>query len=761
MKRINALWLCSAALTAASPAWGQQTPDAANGAANGNEASSAYGMNDIIVTAQKRETNLQRTAIAMSAVSGDALRDQQVGGIDGLAQSLPSVNFGQTTGNARIAIRGVGFDNISVGNEGRVAYHVDGVYVSRPSAALASFYDIERVEVLRGPQGTLYGRNATGGAINVVLAGPTDSLDGFVEASYGNYDLRKLEGAVGGPLSDAISARLSFSLVERDGYGKNLTTGIDVDDQSTRAVRGQVRIHPSDAVDIRLAADYFHQDDHAYGFHFIRPGSIPAAATGSTPALPGATPKGLRLGGVVPTNLRDSTSDFGPFNNREFWNLTASANFDLGGVDLTSVTGYRNAKFRTITDLDATSAALSVYDQLERSKTFSQELRLSGDFARGEWMIGGFYFHESLFGGTRVPLDPAAFGSNDPSVALPPLTDIMQGLTLIGEQRTRAFAGFASLKYELADALSIRVGARYSREKKSVDELNVNNMAAPYPPLIDKLVPAPPGRRQPNSEIWSSFTPSLTLEYQATSDLFLYATYAKGFKSGGFNLGNLQAPFAPEKITDYEAGLRADWLDGRLRTNLSGFYYDYKNLQVSQVVGAAVLIQNAASAVLYGMEAEVSARPVDGLNLSGNLSLLHSEYKDFVSADPARAGLGPINLAGNKLTQSPKYTLNLSADYTVRSAIGDFNLRGETRFVGKTYFTQYNLDHTAQPSYSLFNAFLNWKGENGLTAGAFIRNIGNKRIISSALVGSGLVGFPFVGTFEPPRTYGVTLGYQF
>ena len=173
MKRINALWFCSVAAMIASPAWGQQAPGTA--AADEGEASDASGMNDIIVTAQKRETNLQRTAIAMSAVSGEALRDQQVSGIDGLAQSLPSVNFGQTTGNARIAIRGVGFDNISVGNEGRVAYHVDGVYVSRPSAALASFYDVERIEVLRGPQGTLYGRNAIGGTVNVISVRPTES----------------------------------------------------------------------------------------------------------------------------------------------------------------------------------------------------------------------------------------------------------------------------------------------------------------------------------------------------------------------------------------------------------------------------------------------------------------------------------------------------------------------------------------------------------------------------------------------------------
>lgn len=748
MKLKFILMIGSVAFIATSPAFAQQD--------------SSFG-DDIIVTAQKRETSLQKTAISMSVLSGEALRDQQIGNVSDLAQSMPSVNFGQTTGNARIAIRGVGFDNISVGNEGRVAFHVNGVYISRPSAALAGFYDVQRVEVLRGPQGTLYGRNATGGAINVILAGPTDFLDGYVDASYGNYNNLKLEGAVGGPITDILSARVSFSVVERDGYGKNRTNNFDVDDQSTRAIRGQLRIRPSDAIDIHLEGDYFHEKDHAYGWHLMGPGSLPAPATATTPALPGIIPKGLRLGGTLPANPRDNPSDIGPFNNREFWGFAGTVNADLGGADLTSITGYRYARFHSLSDFDGTEVPISAYDQMERSRTFSQELRLSGDFDRGEWMLGGYYFHESLLGGTRVALDPLILtGSNDSNIPLPAPTSIRQGLTLLGTQKTNAFAGFANVKYELVDNLSLRVGARYSHEKKAVVELNGINMAAPYPPVISDVNADFPGaRHSQQNATWKSFTPSITLEYQATGNLFTYVTYSKGFKSGGFNLGNIQPAFAPEKITSYEGGIRADWLNGLLRTNVSGFYYDYKNLQVSQVVGAAIVIQNAATARLYGMEAEVTAHPMADLNLSGGLSLLHSEYRDFVSIDPARAALGPINLAGNRLTQAPTYTLNLSADYTVHSKVGDFNLRGEGRFVGRNYFSQYNLANVSQPGHSLFNAFLTWKGESGLNAGLYVRNIANKRIISSALVSSTLVGAGLLGTYEPPRTYGASLGYKF
>lgn len=713
-------------------------------------------LGEVIVTAQKQATNLQSTAASISVVGGDALSLQQVSTIEGLAQSLPNVNFGQTTGNARIAIRGVGFDNLSLGNEGRVAYHTGGVYISRPAAALASFYDVERVEVLRGPQGTLYGRNATGGAINVLFRKPTAEVNGYVDGAVGNYGLYKLEGGVGGGLTDTVSARASFQVVERDGYGRNLTNGLPVDDQSTRAVRGQIRLQPSDAFDLTLSADYFTEDDHAYSFHYLGAGSRPNAST--TPALTGAVPKGLVVGGVAPSDPRDSTSDSGPTNKREFWGVAADATIALGALTLNSLTAYRDSYFHTVTDLDATSARLSVYDQIEDAQQISQELRLSGRFSRGDWMIGGYYFKESLFGGTRVAFDPLV-------VAAPPLpapSRLTQGFYGMGDLDTRAYAAFASVRFELTEHAAVRAGARYSNERKAVDEELKVEFVTPYPPFVPFFPPTPPGSRRQISTSWSSVTPSLTLEYQVSDDVFAYATYSKGFKSGGFNLGNLQPPFAPEKLTDYEAGVRADWLGGRLRTNVSAFLYNYKNLQVSKVQGAAIRIENAADASVHGVEAEISALPTERLRIDANVALLDSKFKDFVSSDPARAALGPLNLAGNELTQAPHYTVNLSPSYTLQTASGDVSFRAEGRWVGKMYFTQYNLDFASQPAYSLLNAYVTWKSAGGRwSASVYGRNLADKRIVSAALVGSGLVGFPLVGSLEPPRTYGITVGIDF
>jgi len=709
---------------------------------------------EVIVTAQKRAENLQNVPASVSAVTGDALRQQQISSVEGLAQSLPNVNFGQTTGNARIAIRGVGFDNISLGNEGRIAYHVDGVYVSRPAAALATFYDVERVEVLRGPQGTLYGRNATGGAVNLVSRAPTRDFGGYLDGTVGNYGLYKAEGALSGPLSDAVSGRVAFQVVERGGYGKNVTTGEDVDDQSTRAIRAQLRLEPTPQVQLTLSGDYFTEDDHAYSFHFLGQGSLPNPT--STPALPGIVPKGLLIGGGVTANKRDSAADSGPSNSREFWGLGANLHATLGAVELNAVTGYRSSDFKTTTDLDATSARLTIYDQLENSTQFSQELRLSGDFRRAEWVIGGYYFKESLFGGTRVALDPAVLGPPRPT------TGLKQGFFGLGSIDTDAYALFGRLRLHLSDQVAVNFGARYSDERKEIDEENKLDLTTAYPPFVPVYPPTPPGVRRQTSASWTSFTPSVTVEFKPTQDLLLYATYSKGFKSGGFNLGNVQPPFAPEKITDYEVGLRADWLEGRLRTNLSAFNYDYTDLQVSKVNGTVISIENAANAKVRGLEAEVLLRPTEPLRLEANFALLDSEYENYVSSDPARAALGPIDLSGNDLTQAPRYTVNLNASYRWDTALGTITARGEARWVDRVFFTQYNLAHISQPAYELFNAFLTWESaDRGWTASAYVRNIADKEIISSGLVSSTLVGAPFVGSLEPPRTYGLTVGRRF
>lgn len=710
-----------------------------------NDDAESSSIGEIIVTATKRATNLQTTSLGITALAGDDLAARQATNLDSLASLAPSVNFGQTTGNARIAIRGIGYDNISVGNESRTAFHVDGVYISRPTAQLSSLYDIERIEIVRGPQGILYGRNATGGAVNIITRTPTGTTEGYVELTGGNYNLIKLNAAVSGPLSDTLSARVATEMVHRGGYGRNTTLGVDIDNQETQAVRGQLRFEPVDTVRMTLSSDYFHEDDRAYGFHFLGIGAPPDSATG----FAGVIPRGIAAGGTVASNPRDSASDIMPFNRREIWGIALTTEFSIGAVDVTSVSGYRSSDTEIMTDLDTTSTPITAYNQFEKSEHLSQEVRFAGVYDRGDWMFGVYYFNEDLHGVSRFSVTP-------PFIAAGPTAFIAQGIANNGYQKTEAFAVFANGSLELTDHVTARAGIRYSTEKKSVREASRVDFSTPWPPFLPL-----PSNLVTNSKKWDDVSPSITLEYKPNRDLFFYATYSKGFKSGAFNLGTGQPAVQPETINDWEGGVRAEWFDGKLRTNISAFLYDYKNLQVTIVRNTLLFIENAASAKIKGLEGEVKISPTDRFSIEGNLSLLNAKYKAYSSADAARPDLGVLDLSGNKLNQAPNYAFNLAANYQIPTSVGDFELRGEGRWSDKYYFTQFNREYVANPSFAMFNAFLTWKGNSGLYSTIFVRNIANKRVVAAEFVSSGLVGNVLAGSLQPPRTYGATIGYKF
>lgn len=744
---IRALALASACAALPSGAYAQEaaqppgtpaTADATPTATTAQQAEvprEAGALNDIIVTAQRRESSVQRTALAITAVGGEDLRSREINSVENLAPSLPNVNFGKNVGFARIAIRGVGFDTTVIGQEGRVAYHTDGVYISRPSAAIASFFDVNRVEVVRGPQGTLYGRNATAGAINVITNDPEAGIGGYGKVTVGNYGLIATDGAITGG-SDVLSARFAFQTVNRGGYGRNFLLNEDIDDEKTYAIRAKIKFKPSAGFDLVLSADYSHQDDHAFVYHYIGAGS------------PGVLPLGQVLGGTVPADPRDTNSDVPQYDVRRFYGFGAVANLDLGFATLTSVTGYRHSDTDYRSDADGTSAVTATFHIEERAHQFSQELRLAGDTGRLKYLIGGYYFSENIYGNNaftplRRPAPPYGFA---------------QGVDFRGDSTTRAAAVFGQLDWEAVDGLTLSLGARYNHEKKGIDHKGMQDLATPYDPNVLFVYT----QFQVARETENSFTPRLGVEFRAAPDILLYATYAKGFKSGGFNNNAFGAPLEPEKLTDYEGGIKAEFLDHRLRTNLAAFYYDYANLQLQRIIGTVAIPLNAGKAIVKGIEAEIAVRPLRNLELSGNASYLDSELQNFSTPDAARPALGNIVIDGNRLPQSPRYTINLAAAYTIVSSAGDFTLRGEAAWTDKVFFSFYNRPEVSQDAFGKYNAFLNYSNEEtGISASLFIRNIANKRTTSSAQVSAGFSRFPIVGAYDPPRTFGASIGYRF
>ncbi|KKC25982.1 TonB-dependent receptor [Sphingomonas sp. SRS2] len=723
--KTTVLLLCSAALTPLTPALAQVAQPGESDAV----------LQDIVVTAQKRATNVQDTPLALTAVSGAELAARRVVDIETLAPSLPNVNFGKNVGFARIAIRGLGLDTTVAGQEGRVAYHLDGVYISRPTAALATFFDVERVEVVRGPQGTLYGRNATAGAVNVISSSPEFETGGYAKLTIGNYGLFSTQGAITGAVNDKIAARIAISTTDRKGYGRNLSSGEQIDNEHNYAGRAKLLIRPSDTIDIMLSADYSRQDDNNFVYHYLGAGN------------PNVVPFAQAGGGLVPANPRDTFGNVDQINKRRFYGFLGTVDIDLGAATLTSVTGYRHSNSRYLTEGDGTQLAVSAFHILERASQFSEELRLAGKTGNLNYLFGLYYFDEKVAGRTRfTPLRSP----------VPPNRQV-QGLDYIGDQGTTAYAAFGQLDYEIVDGLTLSAGARYSYEKKSIDQRGVADFATPYNPAV----PSAYNLFQDASKTYKKFTPKITVQYEPTSDLMVYATYSKGFKSGGYSLTAFVAPVEPENLTDYEVGLKAEFLDRKVRTNLAAFYYDYTNLQVQIIQGASAIPLNAASAKVQGVEFELAAKPFANFEVSGNAAWLDSEYKGFATVDAARPALGVLDLSGNRLSQAPRYTVNFSAQYTVPTDIGDFSLRGEGKWVGRVYFSPFNRIVTSQAAHEKYNAYLNFERPGGFNASLFILNIANKRTVSTSQVSAGFIGSPIMGAFDPPRTYGASVGMRF
>lgn len=719
-------------------------------------ADSSQFAGDIVVTAQKRSESMQNVPIAISAVSGDALQRSAINGLEGLQSSVPNLNIGQTSGAARIALRGVGSENLGTGAEGSIAFHVNGVFIARTAAALSSFYDIDRIEVLRGPQGTLYGRNATSGAINVITKKPTATSEGYLNLTVGNYRTLRAEGAFSTPVvADKINARVAFQTMNRDGYGKNIITGSDIDDSSTKSVRATVEVLPSDTSSLLITGDYHHENDRNYVYHYF--GTAGQDAAGNPIA-----PIGVLAGGVLPSNIDDVAHAKDPRNKRDFWGLSADLKIDIGFAELRSLTAYRETKYFTRTDLDQTSAVIAEpFSQREDAKQFSQELQFTGDADRFRWLIGGYYFYEQNDARQVLPISTFSLGA-PLSVAY-----LTQGLETVGPLDTKAAAAFGQFTYEVLDDLSLTLGARYSWEKKKVDNRLQIDFATPY----DQNNPLITLARLQDSTSFKDFTPRIGVDYKITRDILLYASFSQGFKSGTYNLGLIQPALKPEKITAYETGLKTTLGDGLGRINIAGFYYDYTDLQVGKVINNFLGLENAATAKVYGLEVESWFYPATNFELNANFSWLHARFKKYVSVDPARPGgdgvttdengVPAFDLSGNALSQAPEFSASAGAQYRLDLGEHFLRLRGEVSWKDRIYFSPFNVREVSESPSAKGNVFITLSdADERWSLTAFAKNIG-RRTIQNAYVNTALVGFTVTGGLDEPELYGLTARFNF
>jgi iron complex outermembrane receptor protein len=723
--------------------------------ADGNDApASPSELQEVVVTAEKRSESVQRTALAVTALNADMLAERGMNSVASIARAVPGLNVTEQIGQARITLRGIGVDNIATGAESSIAFNEDGVFFSRSAAALASFYDLGRIEVLRGPQGTLYGRNATGGSVNLISAAPTPTLTGYLSLTGGNYTTANSEGAISGPITDGVLGRLSFQTQYHDGYGTNLVTGKDVDSKNSQAVRGQLQFNLSERLTALVKVDYYRSNDSSNGYHDL--GAAGETATGAP-----ITPTGLLLGGFTPRDPHDIASANNPRARAQFYGALADLRYDINEqVSIRSLTSLRKSEVALDTDIAPEAIDLFPILLSENSTQPSQELQLNVNTASNRFVAGLYYLHEKIDGREIAPFNLLAVGGPDL---------LTQGFYAGGILKTDAAAVYGQDNYSITERFRLTVGGRYSWEKKAVDDQSEFDLARPYSPANSPLVP-----HHVDSRTFSSFTPKVGIEYDLAKDTLAYLSYSQGFKAGTYNLGNASPPLEPEKVSAVEGGLKTTFLDNRVRANLAAFYYDYKDLQVGKVQNLQLILENAATAKVYGLEGEFTVRPFDQpFLLSLTPTWLHARFTQYVTADPARPGgdgvttdpssnLPAFNLSGKELPQAPNYTVNIAGEYTWTSAWGNTTARWETFWSDRVYFSPFNRDVVSQAAYSTSNAFVNLStADHRWSASLFLRNAFNETVFSSGQIATSFVGSPVVGYVQPPRTYGVTVKYEF
>lgn len=584
-------------------------------------AASAQSVNEdeILVTAQRRAERVQDIPLAVSAFSAAAIQEQGIVTLEQVAPRVPNFYFGSFGAlRPQLYIRGIGSHQFDPGSEASVGVFADDAYLGRSSGVFGSMKDIERIEVLRGPQGTLYGRNTIGGAINVITRAPTETFEAQAEIGASNYDGYDLFGVVSGPLAEsgAVRGRVAAWRTYRDGYMTNLTTGNRFQGTDNWGGRARLDFVPNDRLTIGLTAEISRDDGQ--GFAGESEGAGPWSAGPPPAAVNPANPLFVFFaagGGPEPQPTPDRFEaylSFDPRLQRDIDAYAARVDYDAASATLTSITSFRSLDASDSRDLEGSS--LSVIDQYstETSDQWTQEFRITSNpggalsfGGRLDWILGVFYYHDESSRRDRFEL-----GVNSVIGGGGAQTD-----TTSTAYETESSAIFGQATYHFTDAFEVTLGARYTHDSKEATSIGTTTDAAP-------LVPAPFATT--NEDSWSSFDPRIVATYHFSPDLTIYASWSTGFKSGGFQYVPFSAAqadiiFNPEEIEAFEVGLKSEWFDRRLRVNLAAFHYDYQDLQITRIINTPApvnLITNAAASTIQGVDVEFNWLPTENLELN-------------------------------------------------------------------------------------------------------------------------------------------------
>lgn len=768
---------------------------------------------EIIVMAQRRAESIQDVPIAVSAFTAEMIENRNLDDALDLQLLVPNLLI---VGNDRPTLRGIGNNAISSTADNGTGSLVNFAPLGfRPQD---EFFDIERVEVLRGPQGTLYGRNTTGGTINVLTRRPDDKFGGYLSAQYGSYNTRRIHGAINVPIDEVVQFRLAGFYLKRDGYTQNLGTGRDVDGRDQYSLRGSLRINftPDTRLDLMVnrssenssrsrenkrlckATPVLGCSPNELGFDSPDTSGVlfqtllnatNAFALGGT-LFPAGT--SIYTGAQNPTDLRAIASDYdASFVGRQT-NITAELSHNAGPVALLSLTAFSKGRSEARTDFD--NAVLPfrfsfpvTYNVDANTRITTNQLRTSDSFvASGR----AFYQEFRAVSDFAGPLDftlgvnllkskgNASFQIYHPGLEL--FARLLRGFpqeawAFNGDTRdaeTKSFAAFGELYYNISDATKVTIGVRYTDDEKSVRGRTIvpfaGNLAAAVPPFGSL------------SGSYDAFTGRAVIDHQLSDDNLIYASVARGFKGGGLNpAGSAEATFAPEFVNAFELGSKNSFAGGDLQANFSAFYYDYKNLQLGQRRSTSVQTINT-DATIWGVESEFLWNPAPGLMFNANASYLDTKLAGLVpgqeTSDPANPaqwlGVGiptktpeiRLTLKGNELPYAPKFKMAIGGEYT--SSLGSsgwsMTVRGDYSWQSRYFAREFNTANDRIKPWSVANALVRFSDDGSkLSIEAYVKNLLNKDNITNSIIESDLIGSYRNARILEPRTYGVIATVRF
>ena len=780
----------------AMPAGAQQMP---------TQEDTGGGIEEIVVTAQKRIEAIQDVPIAISAFTAETIERQGLDDALDLQLQVPNLLI---VGNDRPTIRGIGNNAIS-----STADNGTGVLVNFAPLGFRAqdeFFDLERVEVLRGPQGTLYGRNTTGGTINVITAKPKEGFNGYLSAQYGSFDTKRVHGAINLG-DDTIQLRLAGFYLNRDGYTKNVGTGQDIDGRNQHSFRASLRINPGPDTVIDFMVNHSKEDStrSRENKRLCRAtpvlGCSPVSLGFDSPDTSGVLfqtllnatnafvfgsalfPAGSSIyaGAQNPSDLRTVATDYDSRFKGEQTNVTAEISQKFGPVTLLSLTAFSKGNSEARTDFDnavlpfrfnipvtynvdrdttvTTNQLLTSDSFVASSRSYYQEFRIASDFAGPfDVTVGANFFNTK---------GDASFQIYHPGLEL--FARLLRGLPQEAwsfnadtrDASTKSYAAFGEAYYNFTDATKLTVGLRYTKDKKSTRGRTVFLSVPAYTELAGS---------------YDAVTGRVVVDHKLTDDNLLYASFSRGFKGGGLNaIGSALPTFDPEYINAYELGSKNQFADGTMQANFSGFYYDYKNLQLGQRRGTSVQTINT-DAKIWGIESEFAWAPADSLLLNANASYLNTRLGGLApgqeTSDPANPaqwnGVGTptrtpevrLTLKGNELPYAPKFKIAVGGEYSMPLGSGGWTatIRGDYSWQSRYFAREFNTANDRIKAWSIANALLRVSNADAtINVEGYVKNLFNKDNITNSIIESDLVGSYRNARILEPRTFGVMTTFRF